>query len=265
MIWPVIPDGVDPSLYYLCVGLAVVTIGIAKAGFGGGIGILAVPLMAVVMPAQQMIGVLLPVLILADILSNLHHLKQYEWRLMKWLLPGMVIGIAIGTVLFLVLKDSANKSTIDSSLKLLVGSICLAVVLLQFFKLFGKEPPTLPKHPLSSVVIGSAAGVASTLSHAAGPIVSIYLVQEKVEKRKLVGTLCLFFMIMNLCKLPTFFYMGFINTHTLKNSIWFLPLLPIGTLAGAWMNKRVPEKPFAMIIYITAGIAAAFMIYKVVA
>lgn len=262
-MWPTIPANVDPALYYICVGLAVVTIGIAKAGFGGGIGILAVPLMAMVMPAEQMIGVMLPVLILADILSNLHYLKAYEWRLMKWLLPGMLIGIAIGTTLFIILSGYENKHTIDNTLKLLVGSICLAVVLLQFFKLFGKEPPTLPKHPISSVIIGAAAGVASTLSHAAGPIVSIYLVQEKVEKRKLVGTLCLFFMIMNLCKLPTYFYMGYINTQTLRNSIWLIPLLPLGTLAGAWMNKRVPEKPFAMIIYITAGIAATFMIYKV--
>ncbi|HAI10330.1 MAG TPA: hypothetical protein DCM28_01410 [Phycisphaerales bacterium] len=261
---PTIPVDVDPTMYYLCVGLGVLIIGIAKAGFGGGIGILAVPLIAVVMPVEQMIGLMLPVLILADILSNLHYLKEYEWRLMRWLLPGAIIGIVIGTALFWILNQSDSKTVVDDTLKLLVGSICLAVVLMQVFKLFGKEPPTLPKHPLSSVAIGTAAGIASTLSHAAGPIVSIYLVQEKVEKRKLMGTLLLFFMIMNLCKLPTYIGLGYINAQTLGNSIWFLPLLPIGTLAGAWMNKRVPEKPFAMIIYMTAFLAAAHMIYKVI-
>lgn len=263
-MWPTIPDNVDPAMYYFCVGLGVLIIGIAKAGFGGGIGILAVPLMAMVMPTQQMIGVMLPVLIMADILSNLHYLKEYEWRLMRWLLPGAVIGIAIGTGLFYLLHQSQSKTIVDSTLNVTVGSICLAVVCMQVFKLFGKEPPTLPKHPLSSVAIGTAAGVASTLSHAAGPIVSIYLVQEKVEKRRLMGTLLLFFLLMNTAKLPTYVWLGLINKQSLHDTIWLLPLLPIGTLAGAWMNKRVPEKPFAMIIYATAALAAAHMVYKVI-
>ncbi|MBL4701763.1 MAG: hypothetical protein JKX85_10960, partial [Phycisphaeraceae bacterium] len=75
--------------------------------------------------------------------------------------------------------------------------------------------------------------------------------------------LLLFFLIVNTAKLPTYIGLGLINKQTLHDTIWFLPLLPIGTLAGAWMNKRVPEKPFAMIIYITAALAAGHMIYKV--
>lgn len=263
-MWPTIPSNVDPAMYYFFVGLAVLVIGIAKAGFGGGIGILAVPLMASVMPAQQMIGVMLPILILADILSNVHYLKEYEWKLMRGLLVGAVMGILIGTGLFFMLNQTDSKTLVDSMMKLSVGSICMVVVLMQVMRLFGKEPPTLPKHPLSAIAIGALAGVASTLCHAAGPIVSIYLLQEKVEKRKLVGTLLLFFLIMNLSKLPIYFYFDFINKETLHDTIWLLPLLPVGTLAGVWMNKRVPEKPFAIIIYTTAALAAANMIYQVI-
>ena len=260
---PMIPTDIDPVMYYVFVGLAVLVIGISKAGFGGGIGILAIPLMAAVMPTKQMIGVMLPVLIVADILSNVHYLKEYAWHLMRWLLVGAVFGIAGGTGLFWLLSQSDSKTLVDSTLNIMVGSLCLAVVLMQVFKLFGKEPPPLPKHPLSSVVIGTTAGIASTLSHAAGPIVSIYLVQEKLQKRKFMGTLLLFFLIVDIAKLPTYIGLGLINKQTLQDTIWFLPLLPIGTLAGAWINKRVPEKPFAMIIYITAALAAGHMIYKV--
>src|SRR5690348_6406373 len=67
---PLIPQGVSPSQYYLCVGAAVLIMGVSKAGFGGGVGILSIPLMAIGMGADgttQMMGVMLPVLIACDV------------------------------------------------------------------------------------------------------------------------------------------------------------------------------------------------------
>ena len=78
----------SPTAYYVCVGLAVLVIGLSKAGFGGGIGILAMPLAGAVLPPTRMLGILLPILIAADVLSNLHYLKAWEGRLLRPLLAG---------------------------------------------------------------------------------------------------------------------------------------------------------------------------------
>jgi uncharacterized membrane protein YfcA len=110
--------------------------------------------------------------------------------------------------------------------------------------------------------IGLAAGTVSTINNSAGPILTIYLLQEKLPKRLMVGTLLLYTVIINCTKLPTYIAMGLITRQTLHDSIWFIPLIPAGTLIGAWMNKRVPEKPFAAIVYIAAAAAAGAMIYK---
>jgi uncharacterized membrane protein YfcA len=251
--------------------------GISKAGFGGGVGILAIPLMAVGMGTNgttHMMGVMLPLLVACDLLSSLHHIGQYDsWRRFAPLLLGMIGGIVAGTAILWGLSG-INFTAFNLTMSAIVGAVCLIVVLMQVYRLTGREVPTLPPHPASALTIGGVAGTVSTLNHAAGPIVQIYLMQreeDKLNKRKLVGTLLLYFLIGNTLKLPTYCLLpvfpdgrALINAQTLHDSIWFIPLIPIGTLTGAWMHHRVPERPFAAVMYIFAALTAGQMIYKVI-
>ncbi len=264
---PEIPADISPWVYYLCVGAAVLITGISKAGFGGGIGVLAVPLMASVMGPRQMLGVTLPLLIVADILSNLHHIGHYDWKRLRPMLLGMVAGILVGTAVLWNLRGFP-PTQFNQIMNGVVGGVCLTIVLLQFYRLTGREVPTLPPHPASASAVGLAAGAVSTLNHSAGPIVSVYLLQEKLEKRILVGTLLLYFFIGNSLKLPTYLLLPMsdgstlINASTLRDSIWFLPLIPVGTLLGAWMHHRIPEKPFEFVMYAAAGLTAAHLLLR---
>lgn len=269
-MWPVIPETIDPVAYYLLIGASVLVVGIAKAGFGGGIGILAIPLMAAAMGAQHMLGVMLPLLIACDIFSNLHYMGERDWSRLRNLLIGATFGIAVGTGVLFYLAGMPPPQ-FGRVMTGLVGFICLAVVLLQVYRMTGREVPTLPPHPLSAMTVGLLAGALSTLNHAAGPIIMIYLLHEGIQKRRLVGTMLMYFLIGNTLKLPTYLLLEMpdgrplINLDTLRDSIWFIPLIPIGTLAGAWMNKRIDERPFAAIMYIFAAISAVHMIYKALA
>jgi len=259
---PTIPPEIDPVWYYICVGGAILITGIAKAGFGGGIGILALPLMAAVMPANHMLGIMLPVLIAADALSSLHYLREWDWKRLIWLIVGALFGVLVGSVILWSLEQRSEEF-LATILALIVGSICLIVILMQFYRLTGKELPTLPPHPASGTTIGFIGGAVSTISHSAGPIITIYLLQEKLPKRLLVGTMLMYTLIINSVKVPPFVMLDVINEQTLRDSIWFIPLMPVGTLLGAWMNKRVPEKPFMIIMYVAAAAAAGHMVYKV--
>jgi hypothetical protein len=260
VFWPELPPDTSPSIYYACVSISVLVTGISKAGFGGGIGIVAMPVMSLVMPPQHMLGLTLPLLIAADALSNLHHLRVWETRLLKPLLLGAAVGVALGSLAFWLLERGDPK-TAQRTVSGLVGGICLVFVVVQLLGLAGRRVPTLPPGTASSVGVGALAGFVSTLSHAAGPLVTLYLLQEKVEKRKLVGTLVFFFLLVNLSKVPTFVALDLINARTLRDSIWFIPLIPAGTLLGAWMNRRVPEKPFAAVLYVAAAITAGHMLW----
>jgi uncharacterized membrane protein YfcA len=69
-------------------------------------------------------------------------------------------------------------------------------------------------------------------------------------------------LVMNSLKVPTYCYLGFINAQTLRDSIWFIPLIPLGTVAGAWMNKKMNDRVFNLVMYVATAITAAYMIYK---
>jgi uncharacterized membrane protein YfcA len=260
MVWPQIPPDVTPWVYYACVAGAVLITGISKAGFGGGIGIVAIPLMGSVMPPKHMLGVQLPLLIACDALSNLHHLRNYEWRILRPLIWGALGGVLLGSWIFWKIQDS-DPVRVQHGLSFLIGTICLLFVGIQAWGLTGRKVPTLPSHPASSVAVGSTAGFVSTLSHGAGPIVTLYLLQEKLPRHILVGTQVFYFLLVNSAKVPTYVKLGLINKSTLTDSIWFIPLIPLGTLAGAWMNRRVPAKPFAAILYVMAAVTAANMMW----
>jgi uncharacterized membrane protein YfcA len=250
--------------YHLCIALAVVVLGISKTGFGGGIGILSIPLMALVMPAEQMIAVLAVLLVIVDLFANVHYLGQYDWPVLKWMLPGAVFGVLLGCVI-LVLMRGTDPASFNRKLSLTIGLLCVIFVLAQCYRLLGREIPTLPSNPASSAGVGALAGVVSTISHSAGPIITLYLLQEKVEKRRLVGTMLLYTLLINTVKLIGYMLIATVTLATVRQALWMIPLLPVGTLIGVWMNRRLPERPFMIIMYVAAAATATQMIWKALA
>jgi uncharacterized membrane protein YfcA len=250
--------------YHVCIALAVVILGISKTGFGGGVGILSIPLMAIVMPAEQMIAVLAVLLVVVDLFANVHYLGQYDWPVLKWMLPGAVLGVLLGCLILVMMRGS-DPVAFGRKLSLIIGLLCLIFVAMQCYRLLGNEIPTLPVNPGSSATVGTVAGVVSTLSHSAGPIMTLYLLQERVEKRKLVGTMLLYTLLINSVKLIGYVSIATVSWATVRQSLWMIPFLPVGTLAGVWMNRRLPEKPFMVIMYVAAAVTAGQMIYKALA
>src|SRR5688500_8744866 len=202
---PRIPDGVAPAWYYLCVGAGVLLTAVSKTGFGGGIGIVALPLMAAVRGAREMLGVMLPLLVLCDALGILHYLGAYDRDRLKWMVPGALAGVGVGTVILLLLRGMP-PAAFNDAMMLVVGVLCLAIVALQAWRLTGRAVPTLPPHPASAASVGLVAGAVSTVNNAAGPIVSIYLLRERLEKRVLVGTMLAYTLLINTAKLPTYLW-----------------------------------------------------------
>jgi uncharacterized membrane protein YfcA len=252
-------------MYYTWAALAILVLGISKTGFGGGgIGILSMPLLILAMPATRAVAILGILLVVVDLVANLHYLGEYDWRVLKWLLPGAIVGVGVGIWIYLAMLGADSK-VFDRKLNLVIGLICLVVVVMQVWRMLGLQIATLPTGPKSSLCVGCVAGAASTIAHAAGPIVSLYVLQERLEKRRLVGTLLMYTLLINSVKLAMYTAVSIVTAATLRQSLWMLPILPVGTVVGAWMNKRMPEKPFLIIMYAAAAVASAQMIYTAVA
>lgn len=266
---PTIPDGVDPALFYICIGAAVLIIGIAKAGFGGGIGILSVPLTLMVQPPREGLGFMLPLLILGDIFSCMHHRGNDSRMHLKWLVAGGTVGIILATAFLFGIQRLAVElhvvnatGRINQALNLVVGVACAAMVLAQVYRMCGFPLPHIPPSPIAGQTTGVIAGFISTLAHSAGPLVNVYLLEQGLNKTRQTGTAVLFFLLVNVIKVPFLIALAYITWKTFTDALVFMPIIPLGTMAGYWMHKRVPEKPFAVIMYVGAAAGAAYMIYK---
>ena len=255
------PAGVPAWWYVTALLGAAVILGMAKSGFGGGIGILAVPLTANVLPADRALGVMLPMLLVGDVFASAIHAKHVSWKELWPLLIGAAAGIAGGAGLLAWLKDAGS---LTAALNLTVGGLCLGIVALQAYRLSGRDLPRVPATPPAGAGVGAVSGVVSTLAHSAGPIASVYLLEIRLDKARFVATAAWLFFLMNLMKLPAYLGLGLVTPSTLVQSTWAAAGIPVGTVLGVWMHRRIPERPFAAVVYLGAAAAAGRMVWKAV-
>ena len=253
-----LPDGTPLWWYLTAMSVAVLLIGMGKSGFGIGLGVLTMPLVANALPAQRALGVILPLLILGDLFAVWTHRRHCSWAPLRWLIIGGVIGIALGTAVIWLFE---KEGVLTTALNLTVGGVCLLFALVQGYRLLGGRVPNIPASPVVGIGAGTAAGVVSTITHSAGPIIVIYMLEQKLAKQVVVGTMVVYFLLGNSIKVPGYVWLDLINKQTLIESAVWAPLVALGAVVGIWMIRRIPQKPFTLIMYAIAAVSAARMMY----
>lgn len=226
----------DPWFYLLAVPV-VLLVGISKGGFGGGAGLVAVPLLSIVMPLPQAAAILLPILCVMDLFALSAFRGQYSTPDLRRLLPGGVIGIAAGAMAFGVLDEKW--------LRVLVGAVAVAFVVQWVLGLKALDTRTT----VGGVFWGAVGGFTSTLAHAGGPPVSIYLLPQRLPPSLFVGTTVVVFAMFNYLKLIPYAWLGQLGTENLATSLVLFPLAPIGIKLGRWLLERVNGVAFYRIMY----------------
>jgi uncharacterized protein len=250
-----VPEGIAGSSFLLAI-LAVLFIGISKAGFGGALGMLSTPLCVLVFGPRDGIGILLPLLCAGDAFSLYPYWRKWEWKNLMYLLPGVVFGVVIGVQL--IGRFSARE------LNLVIGILAVSFVLFQLAKefVFRAEGVFAPNHVVG-LPFGIGAGITSTFAHGAGPVVTMFLVPQRMPREMFVGTSVLIFTWVNWIKLPFFLGTGLITGQTIRFSLLFLPLIPLGVWLGVWMNRRFSEGSFLWVIYVLTFLAGLQLILDV--
>lgn len=255
----------SPKLLFAVV--AVLFIGISKAGFGGGLGLLTTPLAVLAFGPKHAIGIILPLLCAGDAFSLWNYWRKWDARNLKFLLPGVIIGIVVGVQL--IGNFSARQ------LNIAIGCIAVGFVVFQLTKekIFAAEGAFEPNHAVG-VPLGLATGITSTFAHGAGPIVSMFLIPQRLPKEIFVATNVLIFTFVNWLKMPFFcidrgqinlpFFAkeSLITRETMLTSLCFLPLIPVGVWFGIWLNKRFSEKGFFKFVYAALFVTGLELIFR---
>jgi len=243
----------NTTLFYLMTALVALIIGLSKGGLGGMPGALATPLMALVMPADQAIGLLLPILMLADVFAVALHWRRWNGRLVWLLIPGAVVGVTIGTYFI------TNAPT--RTLQIALGVIVLLFAVYKIFEkrilgLFHYQP-----RDWHGMVAGTITGFSSALAHTGGPPVSVYLLMQDIPPGVFNATAAIFFLILNWIKVPYYWYAGLFNFQLLWQVAWILPLVPLGVWLGKQFSSKVNKETFDQVMVALLVIASILLIF----
>lgn len=238
----------DPLFY--CVGYAtILIIAIGKSAFGGGLAILGIPLLAfVVSPVEAAIIVALEVSLM-DIMA-LQRFGRSSWSLpdLKWLLPGLATGIAIGYLVFVQVDVRV--------VSLVIGVITLLFTAHWFLKGRLAAAGAMPVRPGMALLAGAASGFTTFVAHAGGPPVAMYLLARGLDKTKLVGTTIIIFTLGNWLKLPPYLTLGLANPSALWSALVLAPAVPVGIWLGRIAHDRLDQKRLFFWCYVLLSAAA---------
>ncbi len=237
---------------YLLAGLAAILMGMAKTGLPG-VSILAILLMANAFPGdtKASVGAIMPAIIVGDIIAVFWFRRHANWPKVVSLVPFVAAGMAIGTILL--------HYTTGKQLGPILGWLVLSFLVLEVCRQTFRWQ-AFPHHWLFSAVMGLVAGFGTMVGNAAGPVMTIYLISRGMQKQDLIGTMAWFFFVVNLSKVPVMSWLGMLTADTLGFGLIAACFVPIGSILGVWLLRKLPQRPFDILALTLAGLAALRLI-----
>ncbi len=232
--------------------LCVVITGISKSGLGGGLGQLSVPIMAMFIAPSTAAAIMLPILCLIDLFNIWGYRKDFHRGNLLAMLPGAVIGISIGALLF--------RHVDDNALRLLLGGISLIFSMTYFIQQSPVSADSRRGRWLG-LLCGTMSGFTSFVAHAGGGPVKIFLLPQRLSARVFVGTHVYFFFIVNQLKIWPYLWLGQFSTENLTTSLILVPAVPVGVWLGWRLIKIINVETFYKICYVLLFVAGGKLIY----
>jgi uncharacterized membrane protein YfcA len=231
----------------LCVGFSKTAV--------GGVGLVSVTIFANLLPAKEASGLVLPMLICADIVAVKSYRQHTDWRQLARLLPWAAVGVFCGWLAMGRINDRQAST--------LIGLIVLAMVGLHLWRQRrerrGEGAPEVPTS--FAAFIGIMAGFTSLVANAAGPLMALYFLAMRFPKMKWMGTAAVYFIVMNLFKVPFMVQLDLINTGSLFANLLLLPAVLAGAYFGRWLLPKIDQKLFealALWLSVLAGLKLLF-------
>lgn len=241
---------------YLDLGLALTAtllLGVGKSGIKG-LGAVIVTLMAIVFGGKASTGILMPMMITADIFAVIYYHRHTQWYFLKKLLPMMVVGVVLGVWLGNDISEALFKQIMAVFILLTV----LIMIWMDRTKTFG-----IPKHWSFSSFMGLLSGVTSMIGNLAGAFASIYLLAIRLPKNEFIGTAAWLFFIINVFKLPFhLFVWKTITTETLQLNLILAPAIIVGFLLGIKLVQIINNDLYRKLVLLVTAAGALIILFS---
>ncbi len=242
-------------LQMVLVFLCALFIGISKTGLPT-LGILVVAMMASVFPARDSIGIVLPMLLTADLIAVTYYRKTVNWKLLLSMLPWVTGGLICGFFLLFSIHSSRP-------IEIILGLIILIMIGLQFARerWGGQWIRNIPQSKSFVIVMGTLAGFTTMVGNAAGPIMAIFMLALALPKKEFIGTGAWFYFTVNVIKIPLYTSLGLITGGTLLFYTYFIPFILLGAFIGFKCLPFIPQKYFNHAILLLAALGGLKLVW----
>lgn len=248
-----------PSQYQLeawqwsLVLLAALIIGLSKSGLKG-IAILAVTLLAIVFGGKSSTGILLPMLMVGDVFAVIYYNRHAQWkylfRLMPWMLAGVLLGVWVG--------EEIPETTFRHGM----AAIIILTVIMMFWWEKRKDRP-VPEQWWFAGGMGLAAGFTTMVGNLAGAFTNIFFLAMRLPKEEFIGTAAWLYFIVNLFKLPFhIFVWETVSMDTVALNLRLLPGITIGLLVGVRLIKLIKNHQYRKLILVLTAIGALMIFFR---
>jgi uncharacterized membrane protein YfcA len=243
----------EPWQWALAV-LGAIIAGMSKTGIAG-LGILDVAIFTILLPAKQATGLVLPLLIFGDIYAVATYRRHTVWRHLWRLFPWTAAGVVLGTLALGRLDDAAVRRAIGG---IIVAMFALHVARRWFNRRGWKDEELAAGVPgWLAAAAGVFAGITTQMANAAGPVMILYLLAMRLPKMEFLGTSAVFFLCLNLFKVPFMAGLGMVTPQSLAANLILAPAVLAGALAGRWVVQRINQRWFentALALTFAAGL-----------
>ena len=252
-------------LFWAVCCIAVLSVSISKSGFGGALGALSAPLMLTILPAKATLAILLPLYLMADFWTVWIWRGYAVKKLLFWMVVMAIIGQFLG-YLFIEVID-------DSTLKAVIGALALVTGGRYWLRVFRPQAAARPRAAIRHIrrrfrqrsgIWCTLSGLSSFISLTGGIGVQIFMLPMAIHRFFFVGTLAWYFLIINLAKIPLFFELDLFSPQTMGISFILLPVIPLGVLAGKWLNRNMSDQLFYKIGHLALVLLGLRLIWTAV-
>jgi len=223
----------------------------AKTGLSG-VGLMVVPILANAFGGRPSVGLLLPILIFADVFAVAWYNRHAEWKHIVRLIPWAFMGIVVATLV--------GKSISDSTFNRLLAAIVVLGIGILVLRDLRSGKMKIPESRWFAAGLGLLGGFATMIGNAAGPVMALYLLSMRLPKNSYIGTGAWFFFIVNLSKVPLHVWSWkTITTESFLLDVFMIPAIAAGAFLGIWVVRLLPEKIFRIIIIATTLLSALLL------
>jgi uncharacterized protein len=222
---------VNSPLYFWLAGCAALLVGLSKGGLPA-IGMLAVPLLSLVMSPVKAAVLLLPIYVVSDAMGIWLYRRDYSAVNLRILIPAGIFGVFVGWLTASLVSDRV--------ITFLIGTMGVAFCLNLWLRKQAAAP-ALPAHAAKGWFWGTLAGFTSFISHAGAPPFQVYMLPQKLPKAEFAGTATLVFAVINAAKILPYQNLRPYSTETLWSAITLIPFALVGAASGAYLTRRIAD------------------------